>query len=129
MSLPTWERGLKHSYMQVFLSSHPVAPYVGAWIETHYRQSYFLTEHVAPYVGAWIETNENYTDTWDGNVAPYVGAWIETGVTALYSHITITSLPTWERGLKQFDGIICFFNEVSLPTWERGLKLPTAMKR
>ena len=34
----------------------PVAPYVGAWIETQ-TSTYLLASHlVAPYVGAWIET-------------------------------------------------------------------------
>ena len=34
MSLPTWERGLKQSYMQALMQTQQVAPHVGAWIET-----------------------------------------------------------------------------------------------
>ena len=33
-----------------------VAPYVGAWIETHCVVKYNIVLVVAPYVGAWIET-------------------------------------------------------------------------
>ena len=33
-----------------------VAPYVGAWIETHYTLDLKNVPLVAPYVGAWIET-------------------------------------------------------------------------
>ncbi len=33
---------------------------------------------VAPYVGAWIETIDEYVNELDISVAPYVGAWIET---------------------------------------------------
>ena len=33
-----------------------VAPYVGAWIETHIVRKLFAKPPVAPYVGAWIET-------------------------------------------------------------------------
>ena len=33
-----------------------VAPYVGAWIETHLDSATYNNLYVAPYVGAWIET-------------------------------------------------------------------------
>ena len=33
-SLPMWERGLKHGRMVPYNNLHPVAPHVGAWIET-----------------------------------------------------------------------------------------------
>jgi len=33
-----------------------VAPYAGAWIETHKTQRPFFVWSVAPYAGAWIET-------------------------------------------------------------------------
>ncbi len=73
---------------------------MGAWIETPFIISEGSLPPVAPYVGAWIETAPHYFDDegamshpmWvrglklvralmDGcaqNVAPYVGAWIET---------------------------------------------------
>ena len=35
----------------------PVAPYVGAWIETALVNVDDATKIVAPYVGAWIETS------------------------------------------------------------------------
>ena len=34
VSLPIWERGLKHSAIASTLSAVWVAPYMGAWIET-----------------------------------------------------------------------------------------------
>ena len=36
-SHPTWVRGLKHGYNKRRSYKINVAPYVGAWIETHYR--------------------------------------------------------------------------------------------
>src|SRR3989304_4541652 len=33
-SRPTWARGLKQLVRLIYLSSSPVAPHVGAWIET-----------------------------------------------------------------------------------------------
>ena len=35
----------------------PVAPYVGAWIETWLTGAHDTIPLVAPYVGAWIETD------------------------------------------------------------------------
>ena len=60
-----------------------VAPYVGAWIETHLKASAGLQSNVAPYVGAWIETSSITTVRTTKRVAPYVGAWIETFSLAL----------------------------------------------
>ena len=34
VSLPMWERGLKHEQKQTAYPRYPVAPHVGAWIET-----------------------------------------------------------------------------------------------
>ena len=34
-SLPTWERGLKSSYLYLPVKQAPVAPYMGAWIEIY----------------------------------------------------------------------------------------------
>ena len=55
MSLPAWERGLKHFDA---------------------KNGTFIL--VAPRVGAWIETSQNYNDNESDIVAPRVGAWIET---------------------------------------------------
>ena len=56
----------------------PVAPLVGAWIETVVQCISFWFLHVAPLVGAWIETETTMTDSQQLAVAPLVGAWIET---------------------------------------------------
>ena len=99
MSLPTWERGLKHGVIRVDLAGGFVAPHVGAWIET----------------GA-------YGEHWAGfGVAPHVGAWIETGVKGSPVDV-VMSLPTWERGLKPKFVARIKKTLQSLPTWERGLK-------
>ena len=58
----------------------PVAPYVGAWIETCFKADEQQRNGVAPYVGAWIETIFLIRDGSRYKVAPYVGAWIETSI-------------------------------------------------
>ena len=37
MSLPSWERGLKHDVRKRIEELKPVAPFVGAWIETNIK--------------------------------------------------------------------------------------------
>ena len=77
-----------------------VAPYVGAWIETHRLTGIYNHQYVAPYVGAWIETI--YKD----------GATL----------CAVASHPTWVRGLKpRCKGVDCY-EFASHPTWVRGLK-------
>ena len=56
-SHPTWVRGLKHVKMNPMPLASSVAPYVGAWIETHTNIVDCTCHNVAPYVGAWIETS------------------------------------------------------------------------
>ena len=65
-----------HCDIQTFIE-YAVAPYVGAWIETHQAVRWQGHQQVAPYVGAWIETRSY----------PPTGQRAE-------SH------PTWVRGLK-----------------------------
>ena len=78
MSLPLWERGLKSGKSPKVLSSGPVAPFVGAWVEI------------------------------DGNVIiinPFISSlplW-ERGLKSLLCIVIYNdwwSLPLWERGLK-----------------------------
>ena len=77
MSHPTWVRGLKQLVV-LLLDIFCVAPYVGAWIETHFNINPLMIKLVAPYVGAWIETIKVRLKAFRRRVAPYVGAWIET---------------------------------------------------
>ena len=56
MSHPVWVRGLKLSKPIVSCRIHPVAPRVGAWIETQKAMQDMQNVSVAPRVGAWIET-------------------------------------------------------------------------
>ena len=55
---------------------------------------------VAPLVGAWIEIIYMEDSFHLIAVAPLVGAWIEMVGTCYYLLSIITSLPSWERGLK-----------------------------
>ena len=77
-----------------------VAPHVGAWIETDREHTESRCHQVAPHVGAWIETLVGPKAPEVVIVAPHVGAWIETKVHS-FPPSQDTSLPTWERGLKQ----------------------------
>ena len=77
-SLPSWERGLK-------CTSSDAAE---------------LLDLVAPLVGAWIEIAIKTYRSNDRRVAPLVGAWIEIFVSLQPSTHGLTSLPSWERGLK-----------------------------
>ena len=54
---------------------------------------------VAPYMGAWIETH-SLIDIAATTVAPYMGAWIETAWWAT-SMPDNGSHPIWVRGLKR----------------------------
>ena len=72
-----WERGLKPALLPRTPCAMPVAPHVGAWIETKKCE----------------RTNDHQ------EVAPHVGAWIETSVKQ-YRLVCVPSLPMWERGLK-----------------------------
>ena len=55
---------------------------------------------VAPYVGAWIETHLLLWTLILSLVAPYVGAWIETSLACQINDV-FRSHPTWVRGLKR----------------------------
>ena len=79
LSLPSWERGLKPESHALLSKAFPVAPLVGAWIETAGSKGFPTLSGVAPLVGAWIETLYVVRHTNHSHVAPLVGAWIETG--------------------------------------------------
>ena len=55
-SHPTWVRGLKQYNIADDNERKKVAPYMGAWIETHKFHLLRKILNVAPYMGAWIET-------------------------------------------------------------------------
>ena len=83
MSHPVWVRGLKHLCRSRPPAARPVAPRVGAWIETLARLSLQNRCFVAPRVGAWIETPPFFITLQICLVAPRVGAWIETSCVLL----------------------------------------------
>ena len=115
LSRPAWARGLKHWLMSI-TSTSPVAPRVGAWIETGQRREWVacvwsrpawargLKHHhlnrdsclrrVAPRVGAWIETDQPPCALTPAQVAPRVGAWIETVVGQFCTNF-LASRPAW----------------------------------
>ena len=70
MSHPTLVRGLKPSYVPVGADGKPVAPYVGAWIETLENRQVRCLFPVAPYVGAFIESKDKGTETFGIFVPP-----------------------------------------------------------
>ena len=78
VSRPAWARGLKPITLFVSSLFNPVAPRMGAWIETSEILESQRSQWVAPRMGAWIETNniDKYIDM--VKVAPRMGAWIET---------------------------------------------------
>ena len=79
-------RGLKRTKCNRDESDIPVAPLVGAWIETNLLLQRETVVKVAPLVGAWIETNINRQINAQQRVAPLVGAWIETDVSNQEHH-------------------------------------------
>ena len=78
-----------------------VAPFTGAWIETHMIDNILCGAVVAPFTGAWIETRPD-CERWHRTlVAPFTGAWIETAwAVAIVSASADTSHPSRVRGLK-----------------------------
>ena len=65
LSLPSWERGLKRFPRNNISLIYPVAPLVGAWIETTVPESFLRTIPVAPLVGAWTETSHQSPPIWN----------------------------------------------------------------
>ena len=142
-SPPAWGRGLKLQWNRENAYNTPVAPRVGAWIETLANVITENCKSVAPRVGAWIETqtglnNENTNESppaWgrglkhfntekfqiDFCVAPRVGAWIET-TSSKREKPEKLSPPAWGRGLKHTLEKCVFAYYGSPPAWGRGLK-------
>ena len=54
---------------------------------------------VAPFVGVWIEILNFLLTSVHTHVAPFVGVWIEI-ITRISAETGLTSLPSWECGLK-----------------------------
>ena len=100
LSLLSWERGLK------FFN----------------RNGIFTISRVAPLVGAWIEINSFNPHIYTSLVAPLVGAWIEI-LTYKPLGLLLSSLLSWERGLKYSFYLLLGELPESLLSWERGLKL------
>ena len=55
---------------------------------------------VTPFVGVWIEISLAHLDIQGGNVTPFVGVWIEIACGTTSRDGILTSLPSWECGLK-----------------------------
>ena len=100
-SHPVWVRGLKLAFSISSYILSPVAPRVGAWIET------LRYTRVAGGQGSshpvWVRGLkplflEGFPD--QPIVAPRVGAWIETLMGGNYNFVLLVSHPVWVRGLK-----------------------------
>ena len=55
---------------------------------------------VAPFMGAWIETASLSEHDYLVYVAPFMGAWIETKTASQYDTSSCVA-PLWEHGLKR----------------------------
>ncbi len=121
-SHPSWVRGLKHkaSTIQKWKNwSHP------SWVRGLKRVNACdidVVPPVAPLVGAWIETLMSVDMANQQPVAPLVGAWIETNMLIMFI-IILLSHPSWVRGLKHHLYFTLSLLTRSHPSWVRGLKL------
>ena len=62
---------------------------------------------VAPFTGAWIEITTGTATARSCQVAPFTGAWIEIKSTGP-RFLTVSSLPSRERGLKSPDSDVTY---------------------
>ena len=142
-SPPAWGRGLKLQWNRENAYNTPVAPRVGAWIETLANVITENCKSVAPRVGAWIETqtglnNENTNESppaWgrglkhfntekfqiDFCVAPRVGAWIETSKYFVRDCI-VNVAPRVGAWIETTSSKREKPEKLSPPAWGRGLK-------
>ena len=75
----------------------------------------FFYRLVAPYAGAWIETHEVRTDERGHRVAPYAGAWIETRPLLPFRNHRFKSPPTRGRGLKLAEDLTAMLDPIVAP--------------
>ena len=99
LSLPSWECGLKLICEIVSRLETKVTPFVGVWIEIPLGADRHRTAPVTPFVGVWIEISVLFDLRHCRIVTPFVGVWIEI-IKELYKKFFLTSLPSWECGLK-----------------------------
>ena len=120
-SHPSWVRGLKQLQRRQASAALPVAPLVGAWIETktNNKQTRALGSHpswvrglklhywrvrytVSPSHPSWVRGLKQLQRRQASAalpVAPLVGAWIETKTNNKQTR-ALGSHPSWVRGLK-----------------------------
>ena len=85
----------------------PVAPHVGAWIETPRVKSTKNTSIKShPMWVRGLKLAFKRIGVEASPVAPHVGAWIETFFTITF-FLVYRSHPMWVRGLKLLGSIIC----------------------
>ena len=145
MSHPTWVRGLKLTTRARGWHPSPVAPYVGAWIETCSSRSTMAricwshptwvrglklcrpsrNSNLVPSHPTWVRglklvayVNVNHEEA----VAPYVGAWIETEF-AEFARLTMGVAPYVGAWIETPKTKQKKYKIMSHPTWVRGLKL------
>ena len=94
---------------------------MGAWIETSALQYVLAVAPVAPYVGAWIETFLALQLIWFTLSHPTWVRGLKHPCCRCTSQV-LESHPTWVRGLKQVSFANGYKPYESHPTWVRGLK-------
>ena len=90
-NLPTEQSVMKKNY---------VTPFVGVWIEISSHKSNNVFCFVTPFVGVWIEINKTVLSALSFSVTPFVGVWIEILCMIGNRLKMMSSLPSWECGLK-----------------------------
>ena len=121
-SHPTWVRGLKHSAVTDIIDMRQSHPTWVRGLKLPCRAILQVVKPVAPYVGAWIETGYWYLN----HVTQAVShpTWVR-GLKRPFPASICTSVkshPTWVRGLKHRLSVRLSLPSTSHPTWVRGLK-------
>ena len=77
--LPLWEHGLKpYKFIVRIIGGEPVAPFMGAWIETLWNGGKPNILWLLPLWEHGLKRNSFCTFRCARIVAPFMGAWIET---------------------------------------------------
>ena len=77
---------------------------MGVWIEIKHLSELMNAVEVTPFVGVWIEIDIFPLFTQHSLVTPFVGVWIEISH-MVHMCLVLTSLPSWECGLKSWKNV------------------------
>ena len=99
-----------------------VTPFVGVWIETHYRMCVLFSLPSHPSWVCGLKQQNQLDAAQTRSVTPFVGVWIETAMTDNKIKNS-TSHPSWVCGLKRIWDREKEPRLQSHPSWVCGLKL------